>query len=127
MVCGKVISYKEVVAERVDPSMAEGDVTIRWLIAEKDGAKTFYMRLFEMSPKTRIKPHFHPWEHEIFILRGYGRLRIGKTWHSVKGEMFVYIPPNVEHEYEAGDEGLAFLCLIPAKPTAEKVERPVEC
>ncbi len=127
MTCGKVMSYEDVDAERVDPSMAEGEVTIRWLISDKDGAKTFYMRLFEMPPKARIKPHFHPWEHEIFILKGSGKLRIGKTWHDVHDEMFIYIPPNVEHEYEAGGDGLSFLCLIPAKPTAEKIKKPLEC
>ena len=127
MACGKVMNYRDVKAEDVGPDMAEGHVTIRWLIAEKDGARTFYMRLFEMSPRAKIKAHFHPWEHEIFILKGSGRLRIGKTWHEVKSEMFVFIPPNVEHEYEADEEGLTFLCLIPAKPTAEKVEKPIEC
>ncbi len=127
MVCGKAMNYRDVKAENVGPDMAEGHVTIRWLIAEKDGAKTFYMRLFEMSPKTRIKPHFHPWEHEIFILKGSGKLRIGKTWYNVKPDMFIFIPPNVEHAYEASDEGLMFLCLIPAKPTVEKTDKPIEC
>lgn len=126
MACGKVVRVEDVEAQAVPESMASG-TRIRWIIGEPDNPPTFYMRLFEMEPGAHIKPHFHPWEHEIFILDGSGRLRIGGETYEVSGGTAVYIPPNVEHEYWAGREGMRFLCMIPKSPTAPKVEEPVRC
>ena len=118
--CGEIVGRASEVEERpVDPSMAEGGVTIRWLVGPGDRFN-FYMRLFTMPPGSWIKGHHHPWEHEIFIVEGSGRVRIGETtYHVGKGD-FLYIPPNVEHEYWADGEGMKFLCMIPAGPTTEE-------
>ncbi len=127
MSCGeKVAHYTSITESPVSEDMATG-TTIRWLIADADGAKTFYMRMFKMEANGHIKAHYHPWEHEIFILEGSGRLRIGSRTYNVYSGMVVYIPPNVDHEYWAGEEGMRFLCMIPAKPTVEKTDKPVEC
>lgn len=126
VVCGKVIKYSEVEATPVPREMATG-TTIRWLISNEDGAKHFYMRLFEMEPGAHIKPHYHPWEHEIFILEGGGEVRIGERVFKVEAGHVVFIPPNVEHEYKAGESGMKFLCMIPAAPTAEEVAEPIAC
>jgi quercetin dioxygenase-like cupin family protein len=57
---------------------AEG-VRIRKLISEKDGAKNFYMRVFEVDQGTQPPPpHSHPWEHEIYVLEGQGVV-VGET------------------------------------------------
>jgi len=122
----KVVHFSQVEEEKVPEDMATG-TTIRWLISEKDGARNYYMRLFTMAPGGHIRGHFHPWEHEIFVLEGSGRVRIGSKTYDVGEGYAIYIPPNVEHEYWAGQEGMKFLCIIPAGPTAEKVEEPVEC
>ena len=122
----KVVHFSQVEEKRVPEDMATG-TTIRWLIASEDGARNFYMRLFTMEPGAHIKGHFHPWEHEIFILEGGGRVRIGSKTYEVGPGYALYIPPNVEHEYWAGESGMKFLCMIPSAPTAEKVEEPVEC
>ncbi len=121
----KVVHYTEVKEEPVPSDMAER-TTIRWLIAEKDGAENFYMRLFKMDKNAHINAHFHPWEHEIFVIKGTGRVRIGSKTYEVKEGMAIYIPPNVEHEYWSLEE-LMFLCIIPAKPTAPKTDAPIEC
>lgn len=127
MGCGeKVAHYREVEEKRVPADMASG-TTIRWLIAEEDGARNFYMRLFNMDPNGHIKAHFHPWEHEIFILGGKGKVRIGDRTYDVEEGYSVYIPPNAEHEYWSGEEGLRFICIIPSKPTVESRDKPVKC
>lgn len=127
MSCGeKVAHYSSVVEEPVPEDMGKG-VTIRWLISEKDGARSFYMRLFKFEPNTHINAHFHPWEHEIFVLEGSGRVRIGGKTYDISEGYFIYIPPNVEHEYWSGSEGMRVLCMIPARPTAEKLDKPLEC
>lgn len=126
MACGKVVRVEDVKAEPVPESMAS-NTTIRWLIGEDDNPPTFYMRLFEMAPNAHINAHFHPWEHEIYILEGSGRVRIGNRFYDVSRDVVVYIPPNVEHEYWAGGMGLKFLCVIPKEPTAPRLEKPVKC
>ncbi len=112
----KIGHYTSVNAVKVGEDMATG-TWIRWLIG-KDDAPTFSMRLFEVEVDGHIKAHRHPWEHEIFILKGKGRIRINNRLYDVGEGYYIYIPPNVEHEYwNIGDSKLVFLCMIPNKPT----------
>jgi len=111
----KVVHYSEIPRERVENA---SKTWIRWLITDKDGAPTFAMRLFEVEPGGHIPAHKHPWEHEIFILEGEGRIRIGNNEYNVSQGYVVYIPPNVEHEYwNTSNRLLRFICVIPLKPS----------
>jgi len=124
--CGeKVGHYTDIIEENVQPDMASG-TTIRWLIRKEDGAPTFAMRLFKVSRGGHINAHKHPWEHEIFVLRGRGKVRIGSREYAVQQGYFLYIPPNIEHEYwNTGGEELEFICVIPHSPTVPEEE--VKC
>lgn len=64
-------NYQEVKAEPVTDAGAE-KANVRWVIAEKDGAKNFFMRVFEIEPGGYTPLHHHPWEHEIFVYEGKG-------------------------------------------------------
>ncbi len=109
----KLGHYTLVKKEKVPEDMAE-KTWIRWLIRKEDGAPNFAMRVFEVEPGGHIKAHSHPWEHEIFVLEGVGDIRIGDRVYRVTSGFFIYIPPNVEHEYwNKGDKSLVFICLIP--------------
>ena len=119
-------AYWEITEEKVPENMASC-TTIRWLLSEKDGVPTFYMRMFTMGPNCHIKGHYHPWEHEIYVLQGEGTIRIGDKKYLVGPGSFIYVPPNVEHEYWSGSTGLRFLCMIPSKPTAEERGEPSSC
>lgn len=122
----KVGHYTEVKSLAVPPDAAR-KTYIRRLISEEDGAPTFTMRLFEVEVGGSIAPHHHPWEHEIFILEGEGKVKIGSKWYVVSEGYFIYIPPNVEHEYvNTGEKTLKFICVIPHKPSVEGRE-PVKC
>lgn len=117
--------YSEIPPEELSPEFGS-NANIRWLIKEEDGVKAFAMRYFEIRPGGRIVPHKHPWEHEIFVVKGEGKLRIGSEWYVVKKGTFIFIPPNVVHEYvNEGNENFEFLCMIPLKPTAKEEE--IEC
>jgi len=109
-----VRNYQEVEEEETN---FEG-VKIRWLIVPKMGAKNFAMRYFSMAPNSTIPEHSHDWEHEIFVLRGRGIITGEGKEHEVKDGDVVYIPPTEVHGYRALNEGLEFLCLIPAKKEA---------
>ncbi|WP_236698193.1 cupin domain-containing protein [Pyrodictium occultum] len=99
-------------------------VYIRWLVSDKDGAPTFAMRMFTAEPGSHIPGHSHPWEHEIFVLSGSMRVRIGEREYAVGQGDFLYIPPNVHHEYFVGDKGVVFLCMIPLKPSVGEDYNP---
>lgn len=85
---------------------------IKWILSPKDGAPTFSMRLIRIEAGGAIPGHSHPWEHEIYVLKGSGRVRIGEETYSVSEGKALLIPPDVEHEYQA-DAEMLFLCLIP--------------
>jgi len=98
----------------------EEDVTgakntkIQWLIHKDVGAKRFAMRRFTIKRGGEIPKHAHPWEHEIYILSGTGVIGIGDKEYTVSEDMFIYVPPNVEHWYKnTGDEDFVFICVIP--------------
>ncbi len=125
--CGEKIGYYELVEEQKVPDDMGTQTFVRWLIKEDDGAKAFAMRLFTIKPGGHINQHHHPWEHEIFVLEGVGEIRIGSRVYRVSQGFFIYVPPNVEHEYwNKGDKDLKFLCMIPLKPTVNSDEK-IEC
>ncbi len=109
----RVSSYKQVPAEDVAEKGAAG-TKIRWLIAGKDGAPNFAMRLFEMAPGGCSPLHAHPWEHEVYVLRGKGKVvREGPDAKIGSGD-FVFIAPNEKHQFRNdGKAMLSFICLIP--------------
>jgi quercetin dioxygenase-like cupin family protein len=114
----KVVKWDEVEAKEVPENMAT-KTTIRWLIGPGE-APTFYMRVFEVQPGGEIFEHSHPWEHEIFVLKGKGIIRINGKEYEVEEGSVVYIPPCAEHYYKnTGDEVLRFICVIP-KEGAQK-------
>ena len=113
----KVIHYTSVKAE--DVANARG-TRIRVLISKDDGAPTYAMRFFEMDPQGHIPEHKHPWEHEIFVIKGKLGVKIGGEYYEVDEGTAIYIPPNMPHEYwNIGREVVQFICTIPHKPTAE--------
>ena len=106
--------YSEVEPEPVGMAGA-AKVAVRWLIADREGAPNFYMRLFEVEPGGYSPRHEHDYEHEIFFLEGRAVvLYDGEEYHVGPGYV-AYIPPNIEHQIRnVGEEPLRFICLIPA-------------
>lgn len=87
---------------------------IQWLISKFDGAPNFTMRRFTLEPGGRIGLHQHPWEHEIYILKGSGVAYNEEETVQVKMGDVVYIPGNEPHGYDnKGDEELMFICMVP--------------
>ncbi len=110
-----VKTYTDVPAEKVTMAGAE-NTTIRWLLGKDSPAPNFYLRLFEVQPGGHSPYHAHPFEHEIFILEGCGRINAkGKFFPAVPGT-FALVEPNEEHQFEnIGDTPLKFLCLVPVE------------
>jgi len=90
--------------------------TVRWLIAEPEGAPTFYMRLFEIGPKGCSPHHAHDWEHEVYILDGEGGLVGENESYPLRPGDAVLVPGGEIHHFEsAGGKIMKMLCLIPKK------------
>ena len=110
-------NYKEV--ERKEAILADGTkvdgIYLRWLIDENLGAKNFAMRRVEVNPGQRVPLHYHPEDHEIYVLSGTGKFYNDKEEVEVVNQGdFVYIPPNEKHGIDnLGEDELIFLCLIP--------------
>jgi len=121
----KVIHYDQVELEPVYAEGAEG-AQIGWLIAQKDGAPNFAMRMFEVAPGGHTPYHQHDWEHELYCLAGKGAL-ITERGEIAFGENDVmYVDPNMMHAFKnTGETILKFLCLIPhEQPVVKKTVNP---
>ena len=106
--------------EKVEMENEEGEKTtgtwIQWLIREKQEAKNYAMRLFTMEPNAKIAKHYHPWEHEIFVLSGEGIIGVGDKEVKVHAGNFLYIEPDIPHWYRnESDKEFKFLCIIPIR------------
>lgn len=105
--------YKDIALEEVTMEGAK-KVKIRWLIAEKDGAPNFAMRMFEVEPGGFTPYHAHEWEHENFIVEGEGHLTTEEGEIPFKTGDVLYVEPHLKHNYvNTGASVLKFLCLIP--------------
>ena len=109
----KCIHYSEIEAQKV-PEVP--DVSIRWVISRKDGAKNFVMRVFELPPGAKSPRHKHDWEHEVFILEGKGKLFYEGNEYEFAPGYVIFVEEGREHQFiNTGDETLKFICLIPTK------------
>lgn len=111
----KIVDYHEVPLEDMEMEGAK-NVKVRWLISDKDNAKIFAMRLFEIGKEGFTPYHTHDWEHEVFVLEGSGEVKIGDKIYPIKKDSVVFIDPGVQHNFKnLGDSTLKILCLIPYK------------
>ncbi len=92
--------------------------TIRRLIDTSDGADRFVLSLFELTPNGSTPPHYHEWEHEIFILQGTMNLILPAENRTVvlqAGDV-VFIPRGEAHGFTTGPEQTCqFLVVAPTE------------
>ncbi|HNR64882.1 MAG TPA: cupin domain-containing protein [Atribacterota bacterium] len=111
----KVIDYHKVPLEDMEMEGAK-NVKVRWLISDKDNAKNFAMRLFEIGEGGFTPYHTHDWEHEVFVLEGEGEVKIEEKVYPIKKDSVVLVDPRIIHGFRnTGKDMLKFLCLIPYK------------
>lgn len=104
---------EEVESQTVEMTGVKGTY-IQWLASKKDGAPNFAMRRFKVIPGGNIGLHDHPWEHEIYILKGYGEAFTLKERKTIGPGDVLFIPGEESHGYEnTGEEDLIFICMIP--------------
>lgn len=92
--------------------------TKRVLIGPEQGAENFVMRLFTVEEGGHSALHSHPWEHEVFIVRGAGTVKSAGRETDVSEGDFVYVPPLEKHQFlNSGTGPFEFICIVPASGT----------
>lgn len=87
---------------------------IQWLASKFDGAPNFAMRRFIIKPGGSIGLHDHPWEHEIYILKGSGTAYTDKERVDIGPGDVIFMPGDEPHGYDnTGEEDLMFICMVP--------------
>jgi quercetin dioxygenase-like cupin family protein len=90
------------------------DVTMRLMVGRGDGAPTFSMRHFTVATGGHTPRHSHDYEHEIYVVRGHGRVEQGGEFQDVRAGDVLFVQPNSTHQLvNTGDEDFQFLCLVP--------------
>jgi len=105
--------YSKVPLERESNADKAG---IRWLIAEKEGATTFSMRMIEVEAGGSSPYHSHPWEHQVYISEGEADVTMGEEQEHLETGYTAFVPPGVKHTFKNnGKETLRMICVIPLK------------
>ena len=108
------VDYKSVKLEPYISPDAER-TGIRWLISEADGAENYAMRMIQIEPGGHSPSHTHESEHEVFVWRGEGEVRLNDKHHRLCPGTVVFVPPGVDHQFlnTSDREQLEFICVVP--------------
>jgi len=86
------------------------------VIGKPEGWPDHTLRVFRIESGGFTPHHQHDWEHVNYVIKGRGRLRIGKELFDLKEKDFAFVPPNTEHQYvNTYDEDFEFICIVPNK------------
>lgn len=110
-----IIQYYKDVDVLIPDEQGISGVKMRKVISEKEGAKNFIMRVFEVEKGGYTPLHKHDWEHEVFVLSGSGIL-VGESGERViKTGDVIFVPGGEIHQFKNPEtDKLEFICLIPA-------------
>lgn len=109
------VNVTEVPFEELRKEGAEA-VRVKYLIDERAGANRFYLRYYELSPAGKTPLDRHSYEHEVYVLSGTGKLRLGQqdeeNVRALKPGDAVFIASNEVHRFENDSkEPFVFLCV----------------
>ena len=114
--------------EQCDCNAVEMDgargVTMQWLLDGRCDADNFAMRRFILEPGGYTPRHTHPWEHEVYVIRGVGEVTHADGVSCFAPDTAILIKPDEIHQFRnTGVEPLEFLCLVPNGPATESAPR----
>src|ERR671923_1032986 len=85
------------------------------LISLDDNPPTCTMSYSEIYPNKTSTHHTHPWEHEVYIIKGSGTLVCDGKEHPVREGDAVFIPGGVDH-YTLNNGGQGVMRRIEINP-----------
>jgi quercetin dioxygenase-like cupin family protein len=94
---------------------------IYWMITSEIGAKSFELRYIEIPAGGKSSYGKHPHEHEVFIVKGEGKIKGQYPEKTLKPGTAVFVPGNEEHQWinTKDDEPFGFICVVPKGAEAE--------
>lgn len=112
---GTVLQYF-VTPSKVKGKLLERDgasgVLVKYLVGRGEGASKFFLREYHVAPGGNTSFDKHSYEHEVYVLRGTARVRVGRTVKLVRRGGVVFVPSNREHQFTNTGRGeLVFLCV----------------
>lgn len=107
----KKVNYKDIEGECPEDCRK---AVFKPLIAEEMGPPNFYMRLFEIAPGGNTPRHYHEWEHEVFVVKGRGKVVLEDREEKLVEGDAVYVRPMELHQFvNSGRAKLTLICVIP--------------
>ena len=93
---------------------------IYWMITSEIGAKNFELRYIEIPVKGKSSYGSHSHEHEVFVVKGKGRIK-GKDYDRTLFPMTaVFVLGGEEHQWSnEGNEPFGFICVVPKGAESE--------
>jgi quercetin dioxygenase-like cupin family protein len=83
-------------------------------LTKEIGAENFEMRYMEIPVNGRSSHDKHPYEHEVFIIRGNGIVKGEDDQENLSPGDALFIPGNEVHQLiNTGNTILGFICIIP--------------
>ena len=123
----KIKQAKDVPQNAVNMEGAAG-CQVQILVGNDEQAPNFVMRQFEVAPGGHTPRHFHPYEHEIYVVEGNGVIVDGDKELPLRQGDVVFVAPDDVHQFKnTSDSPLKFLCLIPNSATGKQVTVVPEC
>ena len=107
---------RKVNQESIEGASPEGTkgVAFKQLVAEEMGAPNFYMRLFDVAPGGNTPKHSHDWEHEVYVVKGSGKIVLEDTQEPLSEGDAVLVMPNELHQFvNDGASLMRMICVIP--------------
>jgi len=105
----KVQNYRQVEGITAAPG-----VTMRVVAGTAEKAPTFVMRIFEIETGSATPLHTHPWEHEMFVVKGQGALKSGNMEKPLKeGDAIMVLPGEQHSVFNTGKGLLTMICVVP--------------
>ena len=101
----------------IEPVQRTPQVSQRRLITADDGAKSFWMVIWELEPGSSRPPESHSREHGILVLSGKGVFQSGGDKYQIAKDSVIFIGSNEDHSFtNDGNEPLRYLLFSQAGP-----------
>jgi quercetin dioxygenase-like cupin family protein len=94
---------------------------IYWMLTTEIGVHNYELRYIEIPPGGKSSYGHHPHEHEVFIVRGEGRLKGKFPEEALKPGTAVFIDNDEEHQWvnTSDEDPLGFICVVPKGAESE--------
>ncbi len=88
------------------------------MVGREDSAPNFALRSIEVDPGGNTPQHAHDYEHEVYVVSGFGHVLLEGKRNEIKAGDVIYVPANQEHQFtvdQGSGESLRFLCVVPVE------------